>query len=105
MKAAAHALALLCALGATTAQAAVRTYVIAIGNNAPPVGSTLGRLQFADDDAAAFYQFTLQFADQAASFRSSMRTRSCAIRAPPPKLIRLPGVNCVVWWPTIARAS
>ena len=39
------------------------TYVVAIGNNQPPDGSEPGveMLQFADDDAAAFYEFLAPF--------------------------------------------
>jgi hypothetical protein len=58
--------ALLAALATPpTASAATRTYVIAIGNNAPPAGSTLAPLRFADDDSAAFYQFALELAADA----------------------------------------
>jgi hypothetical protein len=44
---------------AGTASADVRTYVIAIGNNAPPPGGdgSLAPLRYADDDASAFYDF------------------------------------------------
>jgi hypothetical protein len=40
---------------AVSAQAATRNYVLAVGNNAPPSGSTLEPLRYADDDAADFY--------------------------------------------------
>jgi hypothetical protein len=50
-------------LGSGQACAETVTYVIAIGNNAPPPGQTaedegLRALRYADDDAAAFFTFT-----------------------------------------------
>ena len=53
-------LALGLALGASPARAEVRTYVLAIGNNAVPLGSEdarLSPLRYADDDAAAVASF------------------------------------------------
>jgi hypothetical protein len=50
------------------ARAETRTYVLAIGNNAPPVGPNpegLPTLKYADDDAAAFYTFTQKLAREA----------------------------------------
>jgi hypothetical protein len=45
---------------AAAAHAETRTYIVAVGNNAPPVesdGEELAPLRYADDDAAAFYSF------------------------------------------------
>lgn len=42
-------------IAAQLAHAATHTYVLAIGNNAPPLGSSMERLHYADDDAADFY--------------------------------------------------
>ncbi len=54
---------LLTCLANRSAVAAPPMYVVAIGNNQPPNGSEPGveLLQFADDDAAAFYQFLAPF--------------------------------------------
>jgi hypothetical protein len=54
------ALLLVAALLSLPAAAATRTYVLAIGNNTPPAdgdGEALSPLQYADDDAAAFFTF------------------------------------------------
>ncbi len=47
----------------TASAAESRTYVLAIGNNTPPVGSALEPLRYADDDAGDFYSFAQSFAD------------------------------------------
>src|SRR5262249_37369475 len=48
------------------ARAETRTYVIAIGNNsAPPGDAALAPLQYADDDAAAFFAFMRPLAREA----------------------------------------
>lgn len=53
-------------LSAASALARPMTYAIAIGNNAPPLGAeTLPTLQYADDDAARFFQFFRSFTDDA----------------------------------------
>ena len=66
------ALAFAIALCATTARAETRTYVVAIGNNAPPpdaagtpLANPLAQLRYADDDAAAFFTFTRDLAHEA----------------------------------------
>jgi hypothetical protein len=58
---------LLSTLVCAAAQARTTSYVIAIGNNAPPVHDGAGSpvLRYADDDAVRVYQFFGRFADEA----------------------------------------
>ena len=52
-------------LGAASADARTMLYTVHVGVNAPPSGSGLSALRYADDDAARFYRFVLPFARRA----------------------------------------
>jgi hypothetical protein len=93
-----RALALLAPLFALApANAEVRRYVIAIGNNAPPADATqepLRALKYADDDAAAMVQLAQSFARAATLLtvldaESQRRFPAAAAVARPPTLAEL----------------
>src|SRR5260370_276217 len=79
--------------------AATRTYVIAIGNNAPPASSDAGSevlrpLHYADDDAADFYSFTRELSAEASLLTvldrdSQQRFPELTAVAQPPTLAEL----------------
>ncbi len=90
-----RALAAALVLLAAAARAETRTYVIAIGNNAPPPSTeALPELRYSDDDAADFYLLTRDLAREAVLLsvldaQSQQRFPDLAARARPATLAEL----------------